>query len=201
MYCQRRGPHVIIGAAICNDDHDLAFVGFGLAEELISSECYSRSCAGASTPIVYTLDSVEQVSFVIVLFERKLQPLFVCVLHDSYTSVRVRDLKLPCHVCHKLQHGAEVSGPHTAGAVDDEGNVIGIETGLTAHQALCVAHSLDQGLHGFTQIKPALYREREKAVSPAHSLQSNTCSLNTSIPSTFRNVLTVTSNTDKFSNS
>lgn len=173
MYCQCRGPHVIVRATVCNDDHDLAFVGFGLAEELIGSKRDSRSCAGSAAPVVYTLDGVEQVSFVIVLSESKLQPLLVRVLYDSHARVRVRDLELPRHVRHELQHGAEVSRPHAAGAVDDEGDVVGVEAGLTAHQALCVAHSLHQRLRGFPQSKPARYREREEAVGPAHGLRSN----------------------------
>lgn len=165
-------PDVIIGASICNDDHDLAFVGFGFAEQLLRGVSDGGTGAGPAAPVADAFDGVQQLGFGVVLAEGKLQPLLVGVLHSTDPRVRVGDLKLPRDVGHELQHRAEVSGSHAAGAVDDKGDVVGVEAGLAAHQAVCVTHSLHQGLHGFPQSKPAVHRQGEEAVCPTHSLWS-----------------------------
>lgn len=174
MYRQRRGPHVIVRASVRDDNHDLTLVGFGFAEELVRGVRDGGSRTGSSAPVVYALDSVQQVGFVVVLSESELQPLLICVLYDSYTRVRVRDLELPRDVGDELEHGAEVPGSHAAGAVDDEGDVVGVQAGLAAHQAVGVTHTLHQRLNSFTQIEPARDRERVEAVGSAHSLQHKT---------------------------
>ncbi len=90
MYCQSRGPHIIVGASVRDHNHDLALVGFGFAEQFICSKCDGGSRAGTSAPVVYTLDSIQQISFVVVLSESELKLcLFVRVLYDSYTCIRV----------------------------------------------------------------------------------------------------------------
>lgn len=167
---QSRCPDVIIGAAICNDNHDLALVGFGFAEELLCGEGDGSTSAGPTAPVVDALDGIQQLGLVVVLAEGKLQSLLVGVLHSSDPRVCVRDLKLPRDVGHKLQHRAEVAGSHAAGAVDDKGDVVGVEARLAAHQAVCITHSLHQGLHGLPQGKPAVDRQGEEAVRPTHGL-------------------------------
>ncbi len=170
MDSQCRCPDVIVGASVCNDNHDLALVGFGFAEKLLCGVGDGGTGAGPAAPVVDALDGVQQLGLVVVLAEGKLQPLLVGVLHSSDPRVRVRDLKLPRDVGHELQHRAEVAGSHAAGAVDDEGDVVGVEAGFAAHQAVCVTHSLHQGLHGLPQSKPAGHGQGEEAVRPAHSL-------------------------------
>lgn len=171
MDSQRRRPDVIIRASVGNNDHDLTLVGFGFAEQLL---CCIGDCgpgAGPAAPIVDALDGVQQLGLVVVLSKGELQPLLVGVLHGSHPRVRVRDLKLPGDVGHELEHRAEVAGAHAAGAVDHEGDVVGVETGLAAHQAVRVAHPLHQRLHGLSQSKPAVHGGGEEAVCPAHSLR------------------------------
>lgn len=165
-----RCPDIIVGAPVRDDDHDLAFVGFGFAEELLGGVSDGGARAGAAAPVVDAFDGVQQLGLVVVLAEGKLQPLLVGVLHSSDPGVRVRDLELPGDVGHKLQHRAEVAGPHAAGAVDDEGNVVGVEAGFAAHQPVRVAHSLHQGLHGLPQSKPAVDGQGEEAVCATHGL-------------------------------
>lgn len=174
MDCQCRGPDIIIRASIRDDNHDLAFVGFGFAEKLLCRVGDGSTGAGPAAPVVDALDGVQQLGFVVVLAEGKLQPLLVGVLHSADPRVRVWDLELPRDVGHKLQHRAEVARPHAAGAVYDKGDVVGVEAGFAAHQAVCVAHSLHQGLHGFPQGKPAVHRKREETVCPAHGLRDKT---------------------------
>lgn len=149
MDSQCRCSDVIIGAPICNNNHDLAFVGFGFAEELLRGVGDGSTGAGPATPVVDAFDGVQQLGLVVVLTKGKLQPLLVGVLHSTDPCVCVRDLKLTRDVGHKLQHRAEVAGPHAAGPVDDEGDVVGVEAGFAAHQPVCVTHSLHQRLCGF----------------------------------------------------
>lgn len=166
-----RLPDVVIGTPVCNHNHDLAFVGFGLAEKLLRGVGDGGARAGPATPVVDALDGVEQVGLVAVLAEGELQPLLVGVLHSAHARVCVRDLELPRDVGHELQHGAEVAGAHAAGAVDDEGDVVCVEAGLAAHQAVCATHPLHQRLHQLPQGKPAAHGQREEAVGPTHSLK------------------------------
>lgn len=167
---QCRYPDVIIGAPIRDDDHNLAFVGFGFAEKLVCGEGDGSTSAGPAAPVVDAFDGVEQLSLVVVLAKTKLQPLLVGVLHGSDPCVRVGDLKLSRDVGHKLQHRAEVAGSHAAGAINDKGDVIGVEAGFAAQQAVCVTHPLHQGLHGLPQSKPAVHGQRVEAICPTHSL-------------------------------
>lgn len=173
MDSQCRCPDVIVGAPVRNDNHDLAFVGFGFAEKLLCSVGDGSTGAGPAAPVVDAFDGVQQLGLVVVLAEGKLQPLLVGVLHGPDPRVRVRDLELSRDVGHKLQHRAEVAGSHAAGAVDDEGDVVGVQAGFAAHQAVGVTHSLHQGLHGLPQRKPAGHRQGEEAVCPTHSLRNN----------------------------
>lgn len=170
MDSQCRCNDVIIGAPICNDNHDLAFVGFGFAEKLLCGVGDGSTSAGPAAPVVDAFDGVQQLGLVVVLAEGKLQPLLVGVLYSPDPCVRVRDLKLPRDVGNKLQHRAEVASSHAAGAIDDKGDVVGVEAGFAAHQAVCVTHSLHQRLHGLPQSKPAGHRQGEEAVCPTHSL-------------------------------
>lgn len=170
MDSQCRHPDVIIRAPVSNDDHDLAFVGFGFAEKLLCGVGDGSASAGPAAPVVDAFDGVEQLGLVVVLAEAKLQPLLVGVLHSSDPRVGVGDLKLPRDVGHKLQHRAEVASPHATGAVDDEGDVVGVEAGLAAQQAVCVTHSLHQRLHGLPQGEPAGHGQGVEAVGPTHSL-------------------------------
>ena len=167
---QCRYPDVVVGAPIRDDDHDLALVGFGFAEELICGEGDGGTGAGPATPVVDAFDGVEQLAFVVVLAEAELQPLLVGVLHGPDPCVRVGDLKLSRDVGHKLQHSAEVAGSHAAGPINDKGDVVGVEAGFAAQQAVCVTHPLHQGLHGLPQSKPAVHRQRVEAICPTHSL-------------------------------
>lgn len=164
-------PDVVVGASVRDHDHDLAFVGFGLAEELLGGKGDGGAGAGAAAPVVDTLDGVEQVGLVGVLAEGELQPLLVGVLHRPHPGVRVRDLELPRDVGHELQHGAEVAGAHAAGAVDDEGDVVGVQAGLAADQAVGVTQPLHQRLRRLPQSKPAAHGQREEAVGATHGLK------------------------------
>lgn len=166
-----RLPDVVIGTPVRNHNHDLAFVGFGLAEKLLRGEGDGGAGAGPAAPVVDALDGVEQVGLVVVLAEGELQPLLVGVLHGAHPRVCVRDLKLLRDVGHELQHGAEVAGAHAAGAVDDEGDVVGVEAGLAAHQAVSVTHPLHQRPHQLPQSKPAAHGQREEAAGPTHRLK------------------------------
>lgn len=170
MDSECRCSDVIIGAPIRNNNHDLAFVGLGLAEELLCSVGDSSTSAGPAAPVIDAFDGVQQLSLVVVLAKSKLQPLLVGVLHSPNSRVCVRDLKLPRDVGHKLQHGAEVAGPHTAGAVDDKSDVVGVEACFAAKQPVCVTYSLHQRLHSFPQSKPAGHRQRVEAICPTHGL-------------------------------
>lgn len=172
MDSQCRCPDVIIGAPIRDDDHDLAFVGFGFAEKLLCGVGDGSTSAGPAAPVVDAFDGVQQLGLVVVLAEGELQSLLIGVLHSSDPRVCVGDLELPRDVGHKLQHRAEVASSHAAGAVDDKGDVVGVDAGFAAHQAVCVTHSLHQGLHGLPQSKPAVHRQGEEAVCPTHSLWS-----------------------------
>lgn len=138
----RRCPDVIVGAPVRDDNHDLALVGFGFAEELLCRVGDGGASAGPAAPVVDALDGVQQLGLVVVLPEGELQPLLVGVLHRADPGVRVRDLELPGDVGHELEHRAEVACAHTAGAVDDEGDVVSVEAGLAAHQAVRVANPL-----------------------------------------------------------
>lgn len=162
---------VVIGTPVRNHDHDLALVGFGLAEKLLRGVGDGGAGAGPAAPVVDALDGVEQLGLVAVLAEGELQPLLVGVLHGAHPRVRVRDLELARDVGHELQHGAEVASSHATGAVDDEGDVVGIEAGLAAHQAVGVTHPLHQRLHQLPQSKPAAHGQREEAVGPTHRLK------------------------------
>lgn len=170
MNSQCRCSDIIIRAPICDDNHDLAFVGFGFAEKLLCGVGDGSSSAGPTAPVVDAFDGIQELSLVVVLAEGKLQPLLVGVLHSSDPRVCVRDLELTRDISHELQHRAEVSGSHAAGAIDDKSDVIGVEAGFAAHQAVCVAHPLHQGLHSLPQGKPARHRQREVAVCPTNSL-------------------------------
>lgn len=167
---QCRCPDVIVRAPVCDNDHDLTFVRFGFAKELVCCKGDGGPGAGPATPVVNALDGVQQLCLVIVLSKCELQPLLIGVLHGSHSCVCVRDLKLPCDVGHKLQHSAEVARPNAAGTVDHEGDVVGVEASLAAHQAVCVTHPLHQRLDGLSQSKPAVHRKGEEAVCSAHSL-------------------------------
>lgn len=168
---ERWRPDVVVGAPVSDDDHDLALVGFGFAEELLSGEGDGCPCAGAPAPVVDALDGVEQLGLVVMLAKRKFKPLLVGILDGAHARVRVGDLKLARHVGHELQHSTEVARTHAAGAIDDEGNVVGIQARLAAHQAVCVTDALDKRLHSFTQTKPAGDRQGEVAIGPADSLE------------------------------
>ena len=164
-------PDVVVGTPVRDHNHDLAFVGFGLAEKLLRGVGDGGAGAGPAAPVVDALDGVEQVGLVAVLVEGELQSLLVGVLHSAHPRVRVRDLKLARDVGHELQHGAEVAGAHAAGAVDDEDHVVGVEAGLAAHQALRVTQPLGQRLRQLPHSKPAAHGQREEAVGPTHRLQ------------------------------
>lgn len=133
MNSQRGDPDVIIGAPVRDDDHYLAFVGFGFTEKLLGGVGDGSTGAGPAAPIVDALDGVQQLGLVVVLAEAELQSLLIGVLNSSNARVRVRDLELSRDIGHKLQHGAEVAGSHAAGAVDNESDVIGVEAGFAAH--------------------------------------------------------------------
>lgn len=171
MHGGRGYPDVVVGAAIRDDDHDLALVRFGFAEELLGGVRDGRASAGATAPVVDALDGVEQLGFGVVLAKGELQPLLIGVLHGADARVRVGDLELARDVSHELQHCAEVARAHAAGAVDDESDVVRVEAGLAAHQSVRVAHALHQGLHGLPQGEPAVHRQGEEAVGATHGLR------------------------------
>lgn len=171
MHGERWFPDVVVGATVRDDDHDLALVRFGFAEELLGGVRDGSASAGAAAPVVDTLDGIEQLGFGVVLAEGELQPLLIGVLHGTDARVRVGDLKLACDIGHELQHRAEVARAHAAGAVNDEGDVVSVKAGLAAHQPVRVAHSLHQGLHGLPQGEPAAHRQGEEAVGATHGLR------------------------------
>lgn len=152
---QRWSSDIIVAPPVSDNDHDLAFVGFGLAEQLLCCVGDSRSSTGPATPVINPLYGIKQISLVVVLPEGKLQPLFVRILDCADSCVRVRYLKLPCDVSNELQDGPEVPGAHRAGSVDDEGDVISVKAGLAADETVGVTHSLDKGLDCLPQGEPA----------------------------------------------
>lgn len=172
--CHSWQADIVVRPAICDENHDLPFVGFGLAEQLLWGIADGCSRAGAPTPVTDPFDSVQHVLLRAVLVEAELQPLLVGVLHSSDARVGVRNLKLLADVGHKLEDGAEVAGANAAGAVDHEADVGSVEAGLAAGQPVSVAHPLHQGLHRLVQAEPAGHVDRVETICPAHCLQGNT---------------------------
>lgn len=171
MHSQCRCSDIIVGASICDNDHNFAFVGLGLGEEFLGGESDGSSRAGAAAPVVDAFDGVEQLGLGVVLAEGELQPLLVGVLHGAHSRVCVGDLELSRDVGHKLEHRAEVASAHAAGAVDDKGDVVGVEAGFAANQSVCVAYSLHQRLRSFPQSEPARHGQGKEAVCATHGLR------------------------------
>lgn len=176
--CHSWQADIIVRPAICDENHDLPFVGFGLAEQLLWGVADGCSRAGAPTPVADSFDSVQHVLLRAVLVEAELQPLLVGVLHRPDARVGVRDLKLLADVGHKLEDCAEVAGADAAGAVDDEADVGGVEAGLAAGQPVCVTHPLHQGLHHLLEAEPAGHVEGIETICPAHCLHGNNMRIN-----------------------
>lgn len=172
--CHGWHADIIVRPAICDENHDLPFVGFGLAEQLLWGVADGCSRAGAPAPVTDPFDGVQHVLLGAVLVKAELQPLLVGVLHGPDACVGVGDLELLADVGHELEHGAEVAGAHAAGAVDDEADVGGVEARLAAGQPLRVTHPLHQGLHGLLQAEPAGHVDGIETAGPAHCLRGST---------------------------
>lgn len=146
MGCHGRHSDIIIRPAICNENHDLSFVGFGFAEQLFWRIADGCSCAGPATPVTDPFNSTQHVLLCAVLVKAELEPLLIGVLNGSDAGVSVGDLKLLADVGYKLEDCAEVAGANAAGAIDYETDVGWIEAGLAANQPIGVADPLHQGL-------------------------------------------------------
>lgn len=171
--CHGWQADIIVRPAICDENHDLPLVGFGLAEQLLWGIADGRSRAGAPAPVADPFDGVQHVLLRAVLVKAELQPLLVGVLHGSDARVGVRDLELLADVGHKLENRAEVAGADAAGAVDHEADVGGVEARLAAGQPVGVTHPLHQGLHHLVQAEPARHIHGVETVCPAHCLRGN----------------------------
>lgn len=172
--CHGWHADIVVRPAICDENHDLPFVGFGLAEQLLRGITDGCSRAGAPTPVADPFDGVQHVLLRAVLVEAELQPLLVGVLHRPDARVGVGNLELLADVGHELQNRAEVAGADAAGAVDDEADVGGVEARLAAGQPLGVTHPLHQGLHHLVQAEPAGHVDGIETICPAHCLRGNT---------------------------
>lgn len=146
MSCHGRHADIIVRPAICDENHDLPFVGFGFAEQLLCGIADGCSCAGPTTPVTDPFNSTQHVLLCAVLVEAELKPLLIGVLNSPDAGVGVRNLKLLADVGYKLQHCAKVAGADAAGAVDYKTNVSRIEARLAAGQPVGVTDPLHQGL-------------------------------------------------------
>lgn len=136
--CHSRHSDVIVRPAIRNENHDLSFVGFGFAEQLLWGIADGCSRAGPTTPVTDPFNSTQDILLRAVLVKAELEPLLIGVLNSSDAGVSVRNLKLFADVCYKLQDCAEIVGANAAGAVDYKTNVSWIEARLAANQPLSV---------------------------------------------------------------
>lgn len=171
--CHGWHADIIVRPAICDENHDLPFVGFGLAEQLLWGVADGCSRAGAPTPVTDPFDSVQHVLLHAVLVKAELQPLLIGVLHSSDACVGVWNLELLADVGHKLENRAEVAGADAAGAIDHEADVGGVEARLAASQPVGVAYPLHQGLHHLVEAEPAGHVDGIETTCPAHCLQGN----------------------------
>lgn len=121
--CHGRHSDIVVRPAICNENHDLSFVGFGFAEELLRGVADGCSRAGATAPVADPFDGTQHVLLRAVLVKAELEPLLVGILNGSDAGVRVRNLKLLADVGYKLEDCAEVAGADAAGAIDYETDV------------------------------------------------------------------------------
>lgn len=146
MSCHGWHSDIIIRPAICNENHDLSFVGFGFAEQLLWGIADGCSRAGPTTPVTDPFNSTQHVLLRAVLVKAELKPLLIGILNSSDAGVGVWNLKLFADVGYKLEDCAEVAGADAAGAVDYKTNVSWIEARLAANQPIGVADPLHQGL-------------------------------------------------------
>lgn len=144
--CHGWHSDIIVRSAICNKNHDLPFVGFGFAEQLLWGVGDGCSRAGPTAPVTDPFNSTQHILLRAVLVKAELKPLLIGVLNSSDARVGVRNLKLLADVGYKLEDCAEVAGADAAGAVDYETDVSGIEARLAANQPIGVTDPLHQGL-------------------------------------------------------
>lgn len=123
MSCHGWHSDIIIRPAICNENHDLPFVGFGFGEQLLGGVADGCPCAGPTTPVTDPFDSTQHVLLSAVLVKAELKSLLIRVLDSSDAGVGVRNLKFLADVGYELEDSAEIASANTAGAIDYEANV------------------------------------------------------------------------------
>lgn len=123
MSCCCRPLDIVIGSAICNQNHEFSLIRLGFAEELLKCIIDGCSRAGPSAPVVDSLDCIQDILLRAELIKAEFQPLLIGILDSSDSSVCVGNLKFFANVGYELEDSAEVSRANTAGSINDKSKV------------------------------------------------------------------------------